>query len=297
MLRFLEVVLRRWTFTMLTNTFCHFPGVGEKTELGLWSAGFTSWQSLLEGAIARRVKPAWVRLAEKSLERHTSRHLGFFSDRLPARCHWRLYQDFQDTAAFLDIETTGMSGADEITTIALYDGRSIRWYVNGHNLDAFVRDVQDYRLLVTYNGKCFDVPFIERYFGVRLPQAHIDLRHPLRSLGLTGGLKGCERQLGLARPGMEGVDGYVAVLLWHEYRNFRNPKALETLLAYNIQDAVVLQTLMVHAHNQKVKQTPFADSHQLPVPVAPSVPFQADRATVERVLRRLGIFRPAYGTY
>ena len=137
-------------------------------------------------------------------------------------------------------------------TAVLYDGRSIRHYVNGDNLDEFPTELKEYQLLVTYNGKTFDIPFIERFFSIRLPQAHIDLRYPLRSLGLKGGLKGCERQVGIARPGLEDVDGFVAVLLWNEYRNKKNVKALETLLAYNIRDALALHALMVHTHNEKV---------------------------------------------
>ena len=49
--------------------------------------------------------------------------------------------------------------------------------------------------IVSYNGKSFDVPFIENYFGIQLSHAQIDLRYVLGSLGYIGGLKGCERQL------------------------------------------------------------------------------------------------------
>src|SRR5262249_37494530 len=147
----------------------------------------------------------------------------------------------------------------KITTIVLYDGRTIRHYVDGINLDDFLTDVNNYRLLVTYNGKSFDIPFIEGHFRARLSQAHIDLRWLLWGLGLKGGLKGCERQLGIGRPGLEDIDGFAAPLLWSEYRR-GNVKALETLLAYNIKDTLSLHTLMVHAYNQKVKGTPFFDS-------------------------------------
>ncbi|HMF14757.1 MAG TPA: ribonuclease H-like domain-containing protein [Gemmataceae bacterium] len=185
----------------------------------------------------------------------------------------------------MDIETTGLFLA-KITTIVLYDGRTIRYYVHGQNLDDFLTDVADYRLLVTYNGKSFDVPFIEGHFHVRLSQTHIDLRWPLWSLGLRGGLKGCERLLGISRPGLEDIDGFIAPLLWDEYRSRKNVKALETLLAYNIQDTLSLQTLMVHAYNEKVKATPFSGSHSLPSTSLPESPFKADHDTVERVRHR-----------
>src|SRR5262245_18105822 len=49
---------------MLTNTFCHLPGVGEKTERRLWSAGVTSWDLADQQAairLPRSVKESWAR--------------------------------------------------------------------------------------------------------------------------------------------------------------------------------------------------------------------------------------------
>src|SRR5262245_37668957 len=278
---------------MLTNTFCHIPGVGEQTERSLWSAGVTSWESATQGAslpLPRSLQESWASHIQESVRHYETRNIDYFGEHLPSRQQWRLYRDFQDACAFVDIETTGLLiGQHEITTIVLYDGRSVRSYVNGDNLDQFPRDVMDYLLLVTYNGKRFDVPFIERYFRTRLPQAHIDLMHPLRSLGFKGGLKGCERQVGIGRPGLEEVDGFVAVLLWNDYRRRRNVKALETLLAYNVRDTLSLHALMVHTHNLKVQAPPFSASHSLPVPSLPQPPFRADPETVER-LRRQAFF-------
>jgi uncharacterized protein YprB with RNaseH-like and TPR domain len=274
---------------MLTRTFCHIPGIGEKTERNLWAAGFTSWDCTWpqEGVkLSRAILEAWPHHIQESIRNHADCNLSYFAENLPANQQWRLYGDFQGVCAFLDIETTGLYGG-EITTIALYDGETIRYYVNGDNLDGFRADVEQYRLLVTYNGKSFDIPFIERYFGIRLPHAHIDLRYPLRTLGLKGGLKGCEEQLGIRRPGLEGVDGFIAVLLWEEYRKRKNLRALETLLAYNIQDAVVLHGLMVHTYNEKVKATPFSGNHSLLEPSLPVVPFKADDDTVANVRRQM----------
>ena len=279
-------------FAVLTNTFCHIPGVGEVTERTLWAAGVLSWEVAVEQATlrpARAFRATWTPHIQESIRHHEKRNATYFAEALPSNQQWRLYRDFQDSCAFVDIETTGLYASDEITTAVLYDGRSIRYYVNGHNLHQFPRDLQDYALLVTYTGKTFDVPFIERFFRVRLPQGHIDVMYPLRSLRITGGLKGCERQLGIARPGLEDVDGFVAVLLWHEHRNGKNMKALETLLAYNMQDALSLHALMAHAYNEKVKATPFVGSYALPSPSFPEVPFKPDWDTVERIRRRFPI--------
>jgi uncharacterized protein YprB with RNaseH-like and TPR domain len=54
-------------------------------------------------------------------------------------------------------------------------------------------------------------------------------------LGFTGELKGCEIQLGIDRRDLSDIDGFFAGLLWDEYRNKKNQKALDTLLAYNLR--------------------------------------------------------------
>jgi uncharacterized protein YprB with RNaseH-like and TPR domain len=275
---------------MLRHTFCHIPGVGGRTERQLWSAGLLTWADVLDqekprrSGLARRL-PA--ELLAESVAQHAGGNLRWFADRLPAAESWRLFTDFRSRCAYLDIETTGLEGHDRVTTVCLYDGRTIRTYVQGRNLEDFVRDVEPYRLLITYNGKLFDVPFLRRCLGCRLEQAHIDLRYVLAGLGIRGGLKKCERQLGVARPGLEDVDGVVAVMLWNDFQRRNNPLALQSLLAYNVADTVNLETLMVHACNRKLdelSETPFAAGYRLALPDKPANPYQADAATVRRVL-------------
>ena len=88
---------------------------------------------------------------------------------------------------------------------------------------------------------------------------------------------------GLTENELTGLDGYHAPILWQEFRDKKDEKALETLLAYNCQDTVNLETLMVMAYNLKLKDTPFRGIHDLPLPIAPEIPFKADLATVDRV--------------
>jgi hypothetical protein len=187
---------------------------------------------------------------------------------------------------YLDIETTGLDRYyNDITTIALYDGESIQTYVQGHNLEDFIEDIQKYKVIVSYNGKSFDIPFIERYFNIRLDHAHIDLRYILYSLGFKGGLKGCERQLGMNRGDLSDIDGFFAVLLWDEYQRTGDQKVLDTLLAYNIQDTINLENLMVTAYNIKLKGTPFYEN-LLIADSPPTVnPYSTDLETVDRIKR------------
>jgi uncharacterized protein YprB with RNaseH-like and TPR domain len=271
---------------MLRNTFCHLPGVGAKTERDLWGAGLTSWEAALAESTPRasHLRRSCLDHLRESVGRYAEGDAAYFSARLSAAQQWRLFTAFRDTCSYLDIETTGMaSGRDHVTTISLYDGRCVRCYVRGDNLDDFVRDVAGYQVLVTYNGRCFDLPFLERDFGITLDQAHIDLRYVLKGLGVSGGLKRCEQQLGLRRGDLEEVDGYMAVQLWEEYRKHHSRRALETLLAYNVQDTVNLETLLVLAHNRHVADTPFAASHAVSQPAPAVNPFRPDADLVQRL--------------
>lgn len=277
---------------MLRNTFCHIPGISLAEERRLWSLGIDCWEALGRARAAdlprraARALPHRIRESIESLERNDA---AYFAGLLPSGLHWRLFPDFRPSIVYLDIETTGLGSRDAITTIVLYDGRDIYHYVSGQNLEQFKRDIARYPVLVSYNGKCFDVPFIERFFDTRINQVHIDLRYILKGLGYTGGLKACERSLGLDRGDLADVDGYTAVLLWDDYVRNRNPRALETLLAYNIQDVVNLETLMVLAYNISLENTPFRESRLSP-PTPPSLPFEADRITLERIRRKYGWF-------
>ena len=277
---------------MLENTFCHAPGIGPTTEQKLWNAGFLSWGDVINGdslPLGPRKTEALKRRLDESIAHLANGNPAFFYERLPSDQQWRLFPHFTDSVAYFDIETTGLRPLEDyITTIVLYDGESLRHYVQEDNLREFNKAIEPYHLIVTYNGKSFDAPFVRNYLGGSIDQAHIDLRYVLGSLGFRGGLKGCEQQLGIVRNGAEEIDGYFAVLLWFDYYRNGNERALETLLAYNAMDVVNLETLMVMAYNLKVQETPFATSHELPVPVQPDIPFTPDAETVGRIRRELG---------
>jgi uncharacterized protein YprB with RNaseH-like and TPR domain len=266
------------------------PGVGLAMEKKIWMQGVTTWErgivELKKIDFVERNRMLWNEL-ENSMRHLNDLNYNYFSGSVPKALQWRVFPEFRNHIAYLDIETTGLSSFyNEITTISVYDGSSIFCFVNGQNLDEFINVIKNYKVIVTYNGKTFDVPFIENFFNIKLDQLHIDLRYVLKSLGLSGGLKGCEKKLGISRNELEGVDGYFAVLLWNEYRKNKNIKALETLLAYNIEDVVNLELLLTHAYNMNLKDTPFLDSHKIQLPQRIfDIPFKPDTGLIEKMKR------------
>jgi hypothetical protein len=246
----------------LRNTFLHIPGVSQQTEQQIWKNDVYTWEEFLEGNGKLRSLPkSKVQRMQHSIkdsiaamdeERHD-----YFSQALPMNLHWRAYREFRHNCCFLDIETTGLDKQnDDLTLIGLYDGEESQFFIKDRNLDAFQEAIQKYSMIVTFNGRCFDVPFIQaKYPGITFDQFHVDLRYALRDVGYKGGLKRIERALGISRGDVEGVDGLEAVRLWYKYKR-GDQAALDRLLAYNEQDIVNLKTLM-HFAFDKLKEKEF----------------------------------------
>jgi len=238
---------------LLEHTFIHIPGIGPKTEQHLWRHGILTWRDFLgnKERLLSRLRDSFVReTLEASIKNRDN--IRFFRDRLPVAALWRVYEDFKKSAVYLDIETSGYyQGIDEITVIGMYDGQTVRSFVQGINLDEFELAIAPYELIITFNGSQFDLPFIRRQFpNIALPPAHIDLRFFLRKLGYRGGLKTIEKSIGLFRnAAIAGMDGYDAVLLWNAYQS-GDESALERLILYNTADIVDLEPLMERGYRE-----------------------------------------------
>lgn len=276
---------------MLEHTFCHIPRLSAKTEQRIWEAGVPSWDAAQAEDAPKIPRVKWDTLRPHLEESAAQLRIGnahYFADLLPVREHWRLFPHFRHSLAYLDIETTGMSGLyDKVSVISIYDGQKIRSYIAGENLNEFALDVAAYDVLVTFNGKSFDLPFLRQNLGLEFPQVHIDLRFVLNRLGFTGGLKRCEHLLGLSRGELDGVDGFMAVSLWRDYVMRYNPRALDTLLAYNVEDVVNLETLFVKVYNLYLQRTPFAAACELPPASPPPNPYRSDPDTIYRLKREV----------
>ena len=241
---------------MLRQSFIHLPRVGKVTEAEIWDAGIGSWDEFLvasELPSRVRTKGRYLRsLLKRSAERYECGDAAYFDGVLPSRERWRLYADFRERAAFVDIETTGLSPERGIITlIGVLDADGYTAYVHGENLADFREAMERYALVVTFNGAAFDLPYIEHHFGsIFRNVAHIDLRFPLRRAGFSGGLKVIERQADVGRPSeLSALSGYDAVLLWRMWQQ-GSGGARDTLVRYNAEDVASLPALAEIAYNR-----------------------------------------------
>jgi len=243
---------------MLTRTFLHFPQVGERRERALWRFGFCDWHAIVRSVAPspwRHLWDEWQREAEASLEAYEVGNAAYFAMRLPKSAWWRAIPDFVHRAVFLDVET---DGTHRITVLGIADSEGYRAFVRGQdNFDEARERLESAKMLVTYGGSHFDLPVLRANFpDWQLPPLHLDLCPLLRRLGLRGGLKAVERQVGLSRsPQTDGLNGWDAVHLWWRYVDGGDERAMQTLLCYNREDVMPLPTLLALAYERLWAQT------------------------------------------
>ena len=228
----------------IENSFIPVNGVGEKTERTLWANGATDWDcfdpSLVGPTTAEKIE-SFIDTARDHL---AAENPTFFDQTFPSSERWRLYENFRDDACFFDIETTGLDEhRDIVTTVSYHQAGETTTLVRGDDLtaDRVQTMVDDASLLVSFNGIRFDQPFLETAFSLDIDTPHLDLLYPCKSVGLDGGLKQVERDIGVERdrPDISGRD---AVRLWREHESGVDG-ALDTLISYNREDAINLKTL------------------------------------------------------
>jgi len=228
------------------NSFIPAPGVGETTERRLWANGVTHWDDFdgsgpgVGDATAENIR-SFIADARTALDDGDT---AFFGQALPNNELWRLYENVADDVAFFDIETTGLDKhSSVVTTVSVHRGGDTTTLVRGDDLTGEnLADLLDASMVVSFNGKRFDQPFVEHNFDCSVDAPHLDLLYLCKRLDLSGGLKQIEQDLGIDRGGMD-VDGREAVRLWHRYED-GDEAALDRLVEYNRYDTQNLQTLL-----------------------------------------------------
>ena len=164
---------------------------------------------------------------------------------------------------FMDIETTGLSNSPLFLIGAMVwadGGFEVRQFLaRDYSEEAavnsfFIKLCQPKKLLVTFNGKSFDMPYIRSRAAVNgvpfaLSPAHFDLLHVSRRIW-RGMLPNCKLQTleqHICRrrrfgdiPGSQIPDAY------HAFVHSRNARQIVEILRHNLLDLVTLADLMTH---------------------------------------------------
>jgi uncharacterized protein YprB with RNaseH-like and TPR domain len=169
-------------------------------------------------------------------------------------------------AAYLDIETTGLSGGTGtfafLVGVGTFDNLGFRvrqfFLTEPSEEPALLKGLSDTlarcRSIVTFNGRSFDVPQLTTRFALSRQSApfdlpHIDLLHPARRL-YAHMLPSCrlaevERHLlGLKRYG--DVSGAMVPELYFSYIRRRNTRVLPPLFEHNSLDVLSLAGFLGH---------------------------------------------------
>ncbi len=236
---------------MIQQSFVLLDRVGERKEQRIRNQGISDWYDFIQAehvkGLSSKSKKYFDRQLMRAQQALRCEDMSYFLQHLPLREHWRLYEHFRDDAVFLDIEIDSISG--DLLMVGLYDGEDVKTLVRGNlDMDGLRRELMRHKLLVSFNGSVFDVPFLRKRYPKAIPNMpHLDLRFACKRIGLSGGLKDIEKQLGIERPqqvkDMYGGDVY---LLWRKYLATGDDEFLNILIEYNEQDVVNLKPIADH---------------------------------------------------
>lgn len=235
---------------MIQNSFIFLERVKRGIEERLWKQGIYSWDSFLNRDKIHGLSTARKRYYDRKIMQARRALYNFdstyFKNILPQSEYYRLYDFFKEDCVFLDIETTGLdSKNNDITVIGLFDGINTKTMIKNINLDykKLKDELQRYKLIVTFNGSSFDVPFINKIYPNLLPDIpNFDVKSITGRLNLKGGLKKIERKLGIRRNKIiEKFYGGDPLTLWKMYRSTNDEYYLNLLIGYNDDDIINLK--------------------------------------------------------
>ncbi len=244
---------------ILKSTFQHIRGISAKKEHELWRAGVVSWDAFdrtQNKQIALFKDPPENSIFSLSRKAFETGDVQFFANCLNRQEHYRIALSFPEKVMFLDIETTGLSKYyDTITLIGWSIGKEYNVLIQGRDDTAFRNAISQAKIIVTFNGSLFDLPFIKRYYpDIDLPVCHVDLRFLGKRAGLSGGQKEIEKKIGIKRDkSLQNMEGEAAPVLWYMYC-WGDQSALKKLIAYNHADIEGMKIIFDNAVHRLLKK-------------------------------------------
>ena len=242
---------------MIQNSFIFLEKITVARERKLWQQGILNWDGFLRAKRIKGISVATKRYYErKVIEARQQLYMenrNYFCNLMPQTEHWRLYEFFKEEAVYLDIETDGLSDNNDVTLVGIFDGLDTKTMIRRVNFDwqLLRKELAKYKIIVTFNGSVFDLPFMKKRYGEIIQQLpHYDLRFCCSRIGLKGGLKSIEKQLNISRSSqiVENMYGGDAAQLYRMWRGSGDDYYLKLLVEYNEEDVINLKRIAEHAY-------------------------------------------------
>ncbi len=244
----------------IISNFKFLYGIGERTEAKLKRRGYRTIDDLTK-------HPRWGKAAREFLDLLDKRHFKKVQELLWRRvpkshplCFQLVGLNQEEDFAIIDIETMGLFSKPIILLgVAHSKGGKIKvhqYLVRNVTeevaaLKVFMEELDRFNAIISYNGRAFDIPFIEQrlnYYGLNsnIDKAHFDLLHFIRrawrqtipDCGLTTVE---EFILGLKRG--DEVPGALVPEFYREYLKTKNVGPLIAIINHNLQDIISLAKL------------------------------------------------------
>lgn len=225
-------------------------GIGPVTEGELKTQGYAYLHQLAK-------HPQWGQLAGQIIQLIQQRKFRVLGQLGMADRHLLSFFQPQEVVC-LDIESTGLWASQPLFLVGILytdgEGLVVRQYLARNFAEekpllmALMRDLSKFSLLITYNGKRFDIPYIEgrnvehRLFH-KFDHSHIDLLHHARR-HYKWELPNCrlitleEQLLNQYRQG--DVPGYLIPQLYHQFTRSQDPNLIQGILEHNVLDLLAL---------------------------------------------------------
>lgn len=227
---------------MIKNTFVFLKRISYEGEKKFWKKGIKTWEDFLNckkiAGISNERKKMYdsrIRIMQNYLQ---NKNYEKILEAIPKRFHYRMYNELNENAIYLDIETYAYNRGKQITLAGLSDGMGTRILSPSRTgWEQVINKISSPKnIIITYNGSVHDIPTIEKQSGKKLQSFILDLRFLLSELGFSGGLKEAEYDFGIAREKAAIRKSGEPLKLWKLYLATHDEHFLELLQKYLEQD-------------------------------------------------------------
>ncbi|MCW3998326.1 MAG: ribonuclease H-like domain-containing protein [Candidatus Bathyarchaeota archaeon] len=241
-------------------------GIGPKREFKLKKDGYSSIKALENHPLWKKSASNFMNLINKKEIGQLQSHLWKNHPKSHPLIHYLAGLNKTENFAIVDIETLGLSerpivliGIATLRKKAVHTSQLLMRSISDEPaaIWAFTKKIHSHYSLISYNGRSFDIPYIQQrlaYYGIdcQINNPHFDLLHFTRR-ALRHKLRNCrletvEEYLNIGR-GIN-IPGALVPEFYQTYQQTGNVGPLVAIVEHNKQDLITLATLFSRLYEE-----------------------------------------------